>query len=321
MLLSRTPSPLPLRGRRAGPALVACMWLAACGSSTPVGSSDAGQGADTGPEGEPDDDAGSVGGDTLGGGDDAASPEIDASLGDAGPEPVDAAEPPPPDFDASVPESLIGKTYAETSFELTAPVTLKDAFDLIVGDPGSTRVFVNDVREGDGGTEVRYGSGSPDADGGLAWQDVSPYRTFRVAPSAEDPALFVSERFTYTLRARVPNPANASSNFLLGLEAEDAVWAARASADFQQLTEGTLHGTVTREQAGVRPIQLGKGCILLCPFNAACTQDGGVSTLAHLLDCTGSAMDVDSDGDGASDAYRLSFAFESERVDFAAAGQ
>jgi hypothetical protein len=322
MVPSCTPSALSTRGRRRG-ACLAVVLMAACGSSH--ASLDAGSQGDDAAQPEqpaPGADAGSTGGGTTSGERDGSVSTADAAAPeDAGPAPVDAADPPPPDFDASVPESLVGKTYAETAFDLVAPSTLRGAFDLLVGDPGSTRVFVNDVREADGGTEIRYGSASPDADGGLAWQDVSPYRTFRIAPSTEDPALYVSERFTYTLRARVPNPANASTNFLLGLEAEDAVWAARASADFQQLTDGTLRGTITRAQAELRPLNLGAGCLALCPLSPVCLRTGGVKTLADLLDCAGSTRDVDSDGDGALDAYRLVIAFASERVDFPAAGQ
>jgi hypothetical protein len=320
MVPSCTPSPLSSRGRRRGVCSAALLLTTACGSSHPA--FDAGSLGDDAAQPAPGADASSTGGSTTSGGRDGSVSTPDAGAPeDAGPELVDAADPPPPDFDASVPESLVGKTYADTAFDLVAPSTLRGAFDLLVGDPGSTRVFVNDVREADGGTEVRYGSASPDADGGLAWQDVSPYRTFRIAPSTEDPALYVSERFTYTLRARVPNPANASTNFLLGLEADDAIWAARASDDYRELTDGTLRGTITRTQAQMRPLALGKGCIALCLFSPVCTRDGGVQTLADLLDCAGSTMDVDSDGDGSLDAYRLILSFASERVDFPAAGQ
>jgi hypothetical protein len=231
------------------------------------------------------------------------------------------APPPAADWDASLPPGVLGNTYAETEFRVEKPAALAKAFDLLIADTHGTRVFVNDVREADGGAQVRYGAASPATDGGLAWQETSPVRTFQVAPSAENPARLVSKPFNYTLRARFPNPANSNTSFLLSLSASKAVWTATVSPDFAALNDGTLYGTLTREEAEIRPLNAGiGGCALgLCTDLGACAQSG-LRTLADLLDCNATALDADADGDGKLDGYALALGFASERIPFGGAG-
>jgi hypothetical protein len=252
---------------------------------------------------------------------DEGSVESDASAPgtDAG---ADVLMPPPAaDWDASVPLGVVGNTYAETQFRVERPAALAKAFNLLIADTQGTRVFVNDIRQGDAGVQVRYGAASAGIDGGLAWQETSPVRTFQITSSADDPSTLVSKPFNYTLRARFPNPASSNTSFLVSLSASKAVWTATVSPDFSGLNAGTLYGTLTREEAEIRPLNAGiGGCALgLCSDLGACAQSG-LQTLADLLDCNAAALDADADGDGKLDGYALALAFTSERIPFGGAG-
>jgi hypothetical protein len=226
-----------------------------------------------------------------------------------------------PDWSMPVVPAIVGKSYAETSYQVLAPASLAKAFNALVSGAGSARVFANDFRAADDGVAVRYGALSPDDQGKLAWQDPDTARTFRVAQALDAPSVLVSEPFTYTLEAHVMSPLSSTGRYVLRLEAVNAVWTVTMSDDLASLADGRLYGVVTRREAEQRPLTLGALCPLVCGLSSTACGGSGVTTLAGLLDCTDTARDADVDGDGEPDGYRLAIAFTSSRIPFDAAGE
>lgn len=248
-----------------------------------------------------------TGGDANGGDGDAGhdSGAPDAEL----PEPT-----PTPDREATVPVGLLGRAYAETSFRVQSPASLARAFDALAITAGETRLFVNVFTQGEAGVMVRYGAADADGVGSVRFQDPAFQRDFAIAPSREDPAVLVSDPFTYVLSANTASPLGGAGKYRLGLTAMEAVWSARPDASLQTLSEGRLRGVITRTEAETRKLSLGALCPLVCGLTSSACAGQGVTHLAGLFDCTDTKPDTDLDGDGVADGYRLVIAFESEQT-------
>jgi hypothetical protein len=280
------------------------------GSSLGLLACSSGDGDSTGPHG-----------DASARGDDAgadAGPGADA--GDA------AAEPPlpTPDWDAAFPLDgpPSGYAYAEKagSFTLVEPRALAPVYAFLAADTGDTRLFANHVihDEQSAGLRVEYGSVFVEAgaSGQLAdsrYQYPDRVKDFRIAPSVGDTSTFVSQPFDYELYGWVPSANDPEVGYLLTLAARKATWVAHFTADYQSIDRGDLVAVLLRSEAEAAPLELDPlTCLAVCADKTVCA--GGLDTLSSLLDCNAAELDVDADGDGTRDAYRLRIRFSSERV-------
>ena len=228
-----------------------------------------------------------------------------AWLGDAGS--TQASAPHVAPLDPDVTRALIGRAYAETSYDLQEPRALTAALSVATKLTGDTRLFVSAIQAGDAGVEVLYGAADL-IDGGLAWQK-PPARPRRFALGAGADGGVVSAPFTYVLEARIAT----TRVYRLYLEVERSIWSASFTPDRESLT-AELRGAVTRAQLEHRPLDV-LSCTAACGQNSGgfCNTDRAL-TLAAVLDCTDSAPDVDLDGDGENDAYRLRVALRANQV-------
>jgi hypothetical protein len=259
-------------------------------------------------------DSGSRGHD--GGGPDAQQPDRDDASVEADAAPL---EPPPEaQWDASVtdgPPEGMAYTEVKGSFVLEEPAALKLAFGTFTADTGDARLFLNDVRAGDDGPQLYYG-GAFVEDTGAYFQYPKKVKSFAIAPSVDDAQTFVSKPFDYELFAWVPSANDPEVGYELQLGSTLAVWVATFDADFEHISKGSLTAVVLRSEAEVAPFDLDfLSCLAVCKKSIACSS--GVTTLADFLDCNDAKLNVDADGNGANDGYRLRFSFRSERVTLA----
>jgi hypothetical protein len=243
-----------------------------------------------------------------------AGSEAGASPEEAG---ADAEEPlPVPDWDAALEDAgpPAGFTYAETkgSFVLSQPEALAKAFEVVAADTHDVRMFANDIQSEDGGLGVDYGAVFL-GEAGASYQYPRSVGHFRIAPSTDAPNTFVSESFDYRLKAWVPSPTDPEVGYLIELASRQAVWVATFNADFSAITQGTLRAAVLRSEAETAPFEIDPiSCLGVCKKFTSCGT--GLSMLSDLLDCNDAKPNVDTDGNGSMDAYRLSIDFVSERV-------
>lgn len=229
-----------------------------------------------------------------------------AWLGEAGA--ARPTSPAVPALEPSLTRALIGKAYAESSYDLQEPKALSAALTAAATLSADTRLFVAAIEASDAGAEVLYGAADL-LDGGLVWQK-PPAHPRRFALGAGDDGGVVSAPFTYVLEARI---AAATRVYRLYLEAEQSTWSARFSADRTSLT-AELRGAVTRAQLEHRPLDV-LSCTAACGQNSVgFCNTGSALALAAVLDCSGTAPDLDLDGDGTKDAYRLRVALRASEV-------
>jgi hypothetical protein len=235
----------------------------------------------------------------------------------AWPKPIDAgalldAPPLAPLIDAAIASELLGKAYAEVDYTLLEPPVLAKAFAGLAKAGAGTRLFVTHLYASDAGAEARYGAADL-IDAGLVWQKPPAHpRTFSIGKSTSLERTLVSAPFKYVLEARVV--AGAGSVFRLYLEAAQSIWSATFSADATRIVAGELRGVLTREEVEHRTLDL-LACAAACGANRAtyCRADRPL-TLATAFDCNATAPDVDTNGDGVPDAYRLLFSFSAQQV-------
>jgi hypothetical protein len=263
-------------------------------------------------DGDSDDDTDEKGGDGDAAGDAGSDPEDAAA--DAAEEPL-----PVPDWDAALEQAgpPAGFAYAETkgSFALTQPEALATAFSVLAADTQDVRLFANDIQSEDGKLGVDYGAVFLES-AGARFQYPKTVGHFRIAPSKDASNTFVSEPFDYRLKAWVPSPTDPQVGYLLELSSRQAVWAATFNTDFSAITKGSLRAAVLRSEAETAPFEVDAiGCFAVCKNDGACIPSG-LSVLSELLDCNDAQPNVDTDGNGTKDAYRLSIDFTSERITF-----
>jgi hypothetical protein len=303
------------RARLACSGLLLCALAAGCETETQHTKQDAGARTPEGDGATPAADGATPSGDGAVPGADGGVP--DAQLPDPGDAGMDAAPPPAAHWDAAAMGPPQGMAYAEEkgTFVLEEPAALKAAFGTFTSDTGEARLFLNDVRASDAGTEVYYG-GAFVEDTGAYFQYPNKVKRFEIAPSVDDEQTFVSKPFDYELFAWVPSANDPDVGYELSLGSTQAVWVAKFDAAFEHISDGSLTAIVLRSEAEVAPFELDPlSCLAVCKDLTACT--GGLATLADLLDCNKATLNVDADGDGEKDGYRLRFSFRSERVTLA----
>lgn len=222
------------------------------------------------------------------------------------------APPLAPLVDAAIASELLGKAYAEVEYTLLEPPVLAKAFAGVAKASAGTRLFVTDLYAGDAGAEARYGAADL-IDAGLIWQKPPAYpRSFSIGRSTTQERTLVSAPFKYVLEARVVT--SVGSVFRLYLEAAQSIWSATFSADATRITAGELRGVLTREEVEHRSLDL-LSCAAACATNRAtyCRSDRPMY-LSTAFDCNAAPPDVDTDGDGKPDGYRLLFSFSSQQV-------
>jgi hypothetical protein len=241
---------------------------------------------------------------------DAAAGDWDASDGDENAE-HDASLPDDEDTGSAPGANPRGRAYAETSFTLVKPAGLKAVLEQATSLIGNGRLFVNEYRAGSGSTAVVvYGAADAVTGSQVRWQFPSAQRySFTAAPVRGEPTRYRSEPFTYRMLARVKI---LFSTRQVGLAVVDTIYDAKFDTEFQAIEAGTLKGVLPRSLAEQTSFQVGPLCSQFCP-SSFCTSHG-VNTLADVLDCQNSTMDVDRDGDGRPDAYAMELAFRSQRV-------
>jgi hypothetical protein len=220
---------------------------------------------------------------------------LSAWLGDAGPQQTPATQ--VPALDPDLKRALLGRAYAESTYELKEPKALSTAFAAATKLTGDTRLFVTSIQEGDAGTEVLYGAADL-IDAGLEWQK-PPAHPRRFALGEGTNGAVTSAPFTYVLEARIA----VSSVYRLYLEAERSIWSATFNSDRTTLA-AELTGAVTRAQLEHRPLDR-LSCIAACGQRSAEFCDATPLRLSAVLDCTATAADLDLNSDGSNDAYRL----------------
>lgn len=216
-----------------------------------------------------------------------------------------------PLVDAALASELLGKAYAESEYTLLEPVALAKAFAAVAKASGGARLFVTELYAGDAGSEARYGAADA-IDGGLIWQKPPARpRSFSIGRSTTQERTLVSLPFKYVLEARV---VVAGSVFRLYLEAAQSIWSATFSADATRIVAGELRGVLTREEVEHRSLDV-LSCAASCGASRAtyCRSDRALH-LSDAFDCNAALPDVDTDGDGQADGYRLLFAFKSQQV-------
>ncbi|HKO92259.1 MAG TPA: hypothetical protein VJU61_13940, partial [Polyangiaceae bacterium] len=82
-----------------------------------------------------------------------SSVPFSAWLGDAGQAPVAQG----PALDPDLARALVGRAYANTTYDLKEPKALSTAFSTATKLIGDTRLLVTSIQNGDAGTEVLYG--------------------------------------------------------------------------------------------------------------------------------------------------------------------
>lgn len=261
--------------------------------------------------------------------------------GDGGTVPLDPVAEGDWDAAVEVPEALVGATFVEkhNSFKVLYPPVFADIYgvleelDLLGGE--TTRVFGQLVRDTNGDLEVRYGA--MDLTGGDgnwtgSFQDRFTENTFRIAPSVDDPLLYVSQPFDYFLSMRITLdliilPAQTFNVNLYTLQAQ---WTARFDEAFQNIEEGTLTSLLLRDEAKAASIRGAElFCVDLCTVPTAADPQAEQArvrdvcalqnqpfpqSLADLLDCREHAVDSDADGDGVPESYQVRLRFEGERI-------
>ncbi len=276
---------------------LAGMW-SACGGDAATSDS---SGRDSGISAE-NPDAGGSGAIAHDAGPDA---DIDTPDADAGGEPDEQI----PTVDASFPEAdgPLDLSFAETSFSLVTPSALSPLLQQASALLEQGSFFVTTYRAAEERFSVDYGAADWVTSAEVRFQFPAVERDVFLVEGA--PRTYRSLPFAYRLRARI-KLLGLTSN--LAMLVRDAMYEAMFDGDFLTIEQGTLKGALTRRDAERSPLEPGLLCGSYCP-SAFCLSHG-VSSLADILDCQGTELDVDRDADGTPDAYSVEMTFTARRV-------
>jgi hypothetical protein len=209
-----------------------------------------------------------------------------------------------------------GRTYVEQSYRIREPAEVTHVFDFIKTFAADVAFFMLDVSEqGDPGRRpARYGTADrlivPDTlDIVYAWQFpeidrlmLTPVR----GPGGLRGDVWESNQFQWNLRAHVVLE-DLNVDEIIGFVAEYASVRIEFADDMED-GRGEFRGVVTRREAEDRYF----GSSAFEPFRAIiCTEHpnlvppGERWSLADIMDCNATPLDVDINGDGVLDGYNM----------------
>ncbi|MCA9562353.1 MAG: hypothetical protein KC561_02645 [Myxococcales bacterium] len=211
---------------------------------------------------------------------------------------------------------VAGRTYVERSYTIVEPEELRHIFDLFKTFAGDTAFLLIHFSSTEGEPDrlpARYGSADriqlgTTGEAVYEWQydtqDVIMFTPDRGTGGLRGEA-WRSNIFQWNLQARVVNPVDDRTNEEFGFVAEQTQVYVEFTEDMS-VGEGEFRGVVTRAEAESQVFDgndFAAFRVILCREDPDLLPAGANWTLADLLDCNATPMDVDLNGDGILDGY------------------